>query len=451
MLSSLLVALSLAAPGQCSTCGPMNFGPGMGAGGGSWSAGAGGMYPSYDSVSSGGGGGGDQLYPFDSPEPWQHGYFQEMPAYGGHASFRPHNYKHVLAQTQVAGGWGINPTMAYAHQWYHRYRNRSGMHPGFGSAQAGVSQPGFGNVAQAAPAPGTAAPYPIAAAARSNNARSAQLAMQQAAAFERGYPGTEIPGIRTPYYQRSEIPRNGSSLAAMAKYGERFDQLQQQLADQSFQMQILQQQLQQRQQQQQREPVQRPAWDQPAYSQFANAGQPTGAQTRAVQELPGPATYHPQPGTPANAWQGAWQQGIAPQMQQPPAQPMPYGSGSQYVGPQYPGQPYPAMPLQPQYGQPQYGQPASGMNYGPAQPGPVMQVPGGQAWPAQPMMPMNQPIPGVHAGWQQSPPMQPSGNWNTGAPQNGYANGVPQQVFFPQPYDNGPAQPMNAQPYYYAR
>jgi hypothetical protein len=398
------------------------------------------MYPSYDSVSSGGGGGGDQLYPFDSPEPWQHGYFQEMPAYGGHASFRPHNYKHVLAQTQLAGGWGINPTMAYAHQWYHRYRNRSGMHPGFGSAQAGVSQPGFGNVAQAAP--GAAVPYPVAAASRSNNAGAAQ----QAAAFERGYPGTEIPGIRTPYYQRSEIPRNGSSLAAVAKYGERFDQLQQQLADQSFQMQILQQQLQEHQQQQ-REPAQRPAWDQPAWRQFANSGQPTGTQAGAVQELPGPTAYppYPQAGVPANAWQGS-----APRMQQPAAQPMPYGPSAQYSGPQYPGQPYPTMPQQPRYGQPQYGQPPAGMNYGPAQPGPVMQVPGGQAWPAQPMMPMNQPMPGEHAGWQQSPPMQSGRGWNS-APQNGYPNGVPQQVFFPQPYDNGPAQPTNAQPYYYTR
>jgi len=417
---------------------------GSGSGSGSWSAGAGGLNPSYDAVSSGGGGGGDQLFPFDSPEPWQHGYFQEMPAYGGFASFRPHNYKHVIAQTQVAGGWGINPTMAYAHQWYHRYRNRSGMHLGFGSPQAAASQPGFGNYAQAAPAPAGATPYPVAAASQANNAGSSPRAMQQAAAFARGYPGTEIPGIRTRYYQRSEIPRAGSSLAATAQYGERFDQLQQQLADQSFQMQVLQQQL----QEQQRQPAAQPAWNQPAWRQFANAGQPAGAQAGAVQNVSGPAAYPPQPGAPSNTWQGAWQQGSAPQMQQQPAtQAMPYGSGPQYSGPHYPGgQPYPGTPAQPQYSQPR-----GGMNYAPAQPGPVMQLPGGQVWSPRPSMPMNQPMPGVHAGWQQSAPMPPAGGWNPAGAQNGYPNGVPQQVFFPQPYDASAAQPMNAQPYYYTR
>ena len=98
----------------------MEFSPGMASG--SWNAGGGGMYPTYDAVTSGGGGGNDQMYPFDSPEPWLHGYFQEMPAYAGNATFRPHNYKHVLAQMQQASSWGINPAMAYSHQWYHPYR-----------------------------------------------------------------------------------------------------------------------------------------------------------------------------------------------------------------------------------------------------------------------------------------------------------------------------------------
>lgn len=132
MLSELALAVSLAlSPAQCATCGPgggygggasygssyggggggMEFSPGMGAG--SWSAGYGnGMNP-YDSVNQGGGGGGDQLYPIDSTEPWLHGWFQEIPAYGGYHTFRPHNYKHVLAQMEVGGRWGMSPMMPY--------------------------------------------------------------------------------------------------------------------------------------------------------------------------------------------------------------------------------------------------------------------------------------------------------------------------------------------------
>jgi hypothetical protein len=127
--------------------GGMEFSPGMASG--SFVAGQAGFSNPYDSVSSGGGGGGDQLYPFDSPEPWLHGYFQKLPAYGGYASFRPHNYKHVLAQMEVARRWGMSPVMAYSHQWYHRYRQRSGMHPNFGmGGSASLEQPSFRHVAQ---------------------------------------------------------------------------------------------------------------------------------------------------------------------------------------------------------------------------------------------------------------------------------------------------------------
>jgi hypothetical protein len=153
MLSGWLLALTVAAsPGQCGPggCGMdagMAFSPGMASG--SFVAGQGGFSNPYDSVSAGGGGGGDQLYPFDSPEPWLHGYFQRLPAYGGNASFRPHNYKHVLAQMEVAGRWGMSPVMAYSHQWYHRYRQRSGMHPNFGmGGSASLEQPSFRHVAQ---------------------------------------------------------------------------------------------------------------------------------------------------------------------------------------------------------------------------------------------------------------------------------------------------------------
>ena len=63
----------------------------------------------------------DQLYPYDTSLPWMHGYFQEIPAYGGFHFFRPYNYRHVLSQTQAAGGWGMPPTMAYSHTYWRRY------------------------------------------------------------------------------------------------------------------------------------------------------------------------------------------------------------------------------------------------------------------------------------------------------------------------------------------
>ena len=70
---------------------------------------------------------GDELYPYDAQYPWLHGYFQEMPAYGGYKSFRPYNYKHVLSQTQAAGGWGLSPQMGYSQQFWHRYQYRASM------------------------------------------------------------------------------------------------------------------------------------------------------------------------------------------------------------------------------------------------------------------------------------------------------------------------------------
>ena len=79
MLSGWLLALTVAAspgqcgPGGCGMDGGMAFSPGMASG--SFVAGQGGFSNPYDAVSAGGGGGGDQLYPFDSPEPWLHGYF----------------------------------------------------------------------------------------------------------------------------------------------------------------------------------------------------------------------------------------------------------------------------------------------------------------------------------------------------------------------------------------
>jgi hypothetical protein len=77
-------------------------------------------FGSFDSTGFGG-----ELYPFDTHYPWVHGYFQEIPAYGGYVSFRPYNYKHVLSQSQAAGGWGLSPVMPYSQQFWHRYHQRA--------------------------------------------------------------------------------------------------------------------------------------------------------------------------------------------------------------------------------------------------------------------------------------------------------------------------------------
>jgi hypothetical protein len=59
---------------------------------------------------------GEGRYCFDAAEPWVHGYYQETPAYGGYHAFRPYNYKHVFAQSQIATEWGMSPTAPYSHQ-----------------------------------------------------------------------------------------------------------------------------------------------------------------------------------------------------------------------------------------------------------------------------------------------------------------------------------------------
>jgi hypothetical protein len=55
-------------------------------------------------------------YPYDAPDPWLHGYFQETAAYAGFHAFRPYNYKHVFAQSQIAAEWGASRTAPYSHQ-----------------------------------------------------------------------------------------------------------------------------------------------------------------------------------------------------------------------------------------------------------------------------------------------------------------------------------------------
>ncbi len=101
----------------------------------------------------------EQRYPFDSQQNWVHGYFQDIPAYGGHVFFRPYNYKDVLSQSQTSAGWGMSPTMPYSQQFWHRYHDQATMlklsrsngaqlptmQPGFGQPRATVMPAGFAN------------------------------------------------------------------------------------------------------------------------------------------------------------------------------------------------------------------------------------------------------------------------------------------------------------------
>lgn len=447
MLGGWILALTVAAgPGQCGPggcgfgggMGGMEFAPGMASG--SFVAGQGGFSNPYDSVSAGGGGGGDQLYPFDSPEPWLHGYFQELPAHGGYASFRPHNYKHVLAQMEVASRWGMSPVMAYSHQWYHRYRQRSGMHPNFGTGtSASLEEPRFGHVASYQNSENsTDQQYSSGTASSTSSERMS--AHQQAAAFQQGYTGTAIPGITTPYYQRSvSQPISSPAESVSAEYLERMDQLQRQLEDQTFQMQLMQQRLQAQDQ------SRLPAWQQPNHMQFRNDGasqeprqlqQFAAAPGQGYQELPAPGAYpqagYGQPASP-NYAPPAGQQNQPTYQQQP----------SQY-------QAAPASGYQQGYGgEPAYQAPAAAAG-GPAM-NPVMTVPP-QAYYAAPQnnaasgygaQPQRS-IQGTHAAWQQNsgPSGDPaySGQYGAAAPAQQFAPATPlvpqqsyQQMQYTQP------------------
>lgn len=439
MLSGWLLALTVAAspgqcgPGGCGMDGGMAFSPGMASG--SFVAGQGGFSNPYDAVSAGGGGGGDQLYPFDSPEPWLHGYFQELPAHSGYASFRPHNYKHVLAQMEVASRWGMSPVMAYSHQWYHNFRQRSGMHPNFGmGGSASLDPPSYGNVAQYQSSGMAPDPYAPATSPTSNSSQMSPL--QQAAAFQQGYTGASIPGITTPYYQRAIAQPVSTPVEAISpEYLERMDNLQKQLEEQTFQMQLMQQRL------QAQDKSQLPAWQQPNHMRFqgepgqqveeprqlqqfaASSAVPAqNYQDQGYQELTPPGSFaqpaygQPAYGQPATSQNSGYSQGYGQSTQAP--QTYPQSQPTYQPAPQYQNAPAQNMPMQngPQnyQMQPAYQQqgPAAGQPMNPIMTvpqGPIMQLPQGQAYFSAPQntapgytMQAQQPITGTHAVWQQN-------------------------------------------------
>ena len=307
----------------------------------------------------GGGGGGDQLYPFDSPEPWLWGHFQEIPAYGGYASFRPHNYKHVLAQMDVAARWGISPTMAYSHQWYHRYRQRGGMHPNFGTPYAATGEPGFGDIASVDSS---------SVSDRSFGSSGDDDSLIQAAAMERGYSGTPIPGISVPSYQFASVPEGRSALGD--EYQSRIAQMQQHLEQQNYEMQVLRQQLQNKSGAGQvasapAGQVQYPnaaVYSGQAYA-TPNIATPNQYAQSGYHELPPPAAYQQQPyafpqaSVPTMLPQQAYGQASYPQ--RVPAQQFAPAPSAEYVQPQ-PYQQPPSSTFVPQQSVPAYSQPMNG-------------------------------------------------------------------------------------------
>jgi hypothetical protein len=75
-------------------------------------------------VSPGGGPVTDPYLNYDAYEPWVHGYWQELPAFGGYAYFRPYNHRHVYVQSEVAAGWGTSAQMPYSQEYYRRAREQ---------------------------------------------------------------------------------------------------------------------------------------------------------------------------------------------------------------------------------------------------------------------------------------------------------------------------------------
>jgi len=80
--------------------------------------------PAMQPVSPGGGPVTDPYLNYDAYEPWVHGYWQELPAFGGYAYFRPYNYRHVYVQSEVATSWQTSAQMPYSQEYYRRPREQ---------------------------------------------------------------------------------------------------------------------------------------------------------------------------------------------------------------------------------------------------------------------------------------------------------------------------------------
>ena len=82
------------------------------------------LNPAMQPVSPGGGPVTDPYLNYDAYEPWVHGYWQELPAFGGYAYFRPYNYRHVYVQSEVAASWATSAQMPYSQEYFRRAREQ---------------------------------------------------------------------------------------------------------------------------------------------------------------------------------------------------------------------------------------------------------------------------------------------------------------------------------------
>lgn len=98
---------------------------------GSYSSGApAGAEASLPASATGGQYGHEEMYPYDAYDNWVNGHFQEIPSYRGYHSFRPYNYRHILSQSQISGGWGNSPQLPYSHEYF--WRKSHSASPGVG-------------------------------------------------------------------------------------------------------------------------------------------------------------------------------------------------------------------------------------------------------------------------------------------------------------------------------
>ena len=313
------------------------------------------------------------------------------------------------------------------------------MHPNFGMGSASLEEPSFGHVAQSQDSDQQSEQqYAASPLQPSSNGRLSPL--QQAAAFNRGYTGSEIPGITAPYYQRTIAQTTAAPAGSLSEaYLERMDQLQRQLEEQTFQMQLMQQRMQGQDRSQQ------PAWQQPNYMQFSNAEaaqeprqlpQFAAAPAQGYQELAAPGAYpqyaYGQPGAQGSAYPQSAPQSYTPQG-------YPQGQPAYQTAPQYQTAPLQGYPqgygAQPAYQQPAAAQPMNPIMTVPPQ-GPNMQLPPGQAYFSSPQntapgyaMPSQQPITGTHAVWQQNAGQSASPTYS-----GQYGTAAPQQLVPQQPY-----------------
>lgn len=82
------------------------------------------LNPAMQPASPGGGPVTDPYLNYDAYEPWVHGYWQELPAFGGYAYYRPYNYRHVYVQSEVAASWGTSTQMPYSQEYFRRAREQ---------------------------------------------------------------------------------------------------------------------------------------------------------------------------------------------------------------------------------------------------------------------------------------------------------------------------------------